>query len=326
MTLSKEALADIMQHYPAPLVGLAIGDALGAPFEKPFSKSHIVDQDLLTWKGEYRDSRGGFHDQEAGEWTDDTQMSLALAGALVKRRGFDPVTVAQFYLAWFQSVDCRGIGGTTKKALETFAREGNPETCGVVGSEGNGTAMRATPIGMYYCHRPLDEGMAVARRDAQLTHRSLEAEEGSAAVAGMVALLCRRDCTYSKLNAFTEVISKLRSSQIKDLLNRLAVEAVTEPRVNLPTLLLEIGTKGHVLQTVPAAFACFLLTDTYEEAIVSAIRAGGDTDTTAAIAGSFAGAFYRYKGIPEKYLTGLEGHDMIWEMNVKLWDNSLWED
>jgi hypothetical protein len=51
MTLSKEALADIMQHYPAPLVGLAIGDALGAPFEKPSSKSHIVDQDLLTWKG-----------------------------------------------------------------------------------------------------------------------------------------------------------------------------------------------------------------------------------------------------------------------------------
>lgn len=108
-------------------------------------------------------------------------MSLALAGALVKRRGFDPRTVAHSYLDWFQYTNCRGIGGTTKKALETFARDFDPETCGVIGSEGNGTAMRATPIGMYYCHRPLDEGMAVARRDAVLTHRSLEAEEGSAA-------------------------------------------------------------------------------------------------------------------------------------------------
>jgi ADP-ribosylglycohydrolase len=70
-----------------------------------------------------------------------------------------------------------------------------------------------------------------------------------------------------------------------------------------------LPTGAHVVQTVPAAFAAVLLTDSYESAILAAIRAGGDTDTTAAIAGGLAGALYGRSHIPERLLQDLEDRD-----------------
>ena len=73
----------------------------------------------------------------------------------------------------------------------------------------------------------------------------------------------------------------------------------------------KFGTKARVTETVPSAFACFLLTSSYEECILTAIRAGGDTDTTGAVSGGLAGIYYGYESIPQKYIAGIENRELL---------------
>ena len=126
------------------LLGLAIGDALGMPFEG-----------LPSWVvGPVLDRIQGFHESGhrelgAGQWTDDTQMTLCLVRSLVRCGRLDPEDVAREYLGWFQSGDVRGIGGTTKSAMARLEAGAGWHESGTAGeyAAGNGTAMRAAPLG-----------------------------------------------------------------------------------------------------------------------------------------------------------------------------------
>src|SRR5512135_1261551 len=99
----------------ATLVGCAIGDALGNPFEMRPAASPL----LINWDGLFK-AGGTFWQGEAGQYTDDTLMSMALAASLIEKAGFDPADAAQKYLAWYESGNTRGIGTTTASALATL--------------------------------------------------------------------------------------------------------------------------------------------------------------------------------------------------------------
>ncbi len=313
-----------MNHSPATTLGKGIGDALGAPFEQPGSATEPPER-LIGWNGEFLDTHGAYGEFKAGQWTDDTGMAVALGEALLEGKGFDPKIVMQRYDRWYETVPNKLVGGTIKKALESY-RLGwlGASKCGVEGSQGNGTAMRCAPIGLFYSAN-IDLAMNMAREDAKLTHRSIEAEEGSAAVAGAVAYFVPRQDRESLIPS---LILLMKHSKIRLALADLQAEFSTAfpftfvsgkaTAERLRDLLKKIGTKGHVLQTVPAAFACFLFTGSFEEAILAAIRAGGDADTTAAITGAIAGTFYGYEGIPERLKVGVDRGDYLHSLDLQL--------
>jgi len=314
---------------PAPLTGLAIGDALGMPFETAASSTPT----LLAWKGGYEASK--FHKLQPGQFTDDTQMSLALAASLLEKRFYDPEHASKKYLAWFQSGDARGMGGSTRKALARLATGTPWYQAGENGAEGNGTAMRAAPIGMFQnrgssrAPRGTERLRAAAhwaRVDAAITHQSDEAKEGSAAIAVAVSHLCSGRTLISLLDTVLAYLEKSRVyfalEDLQKTMSRFAechrdhCEILGEFLTNRSQL--QDGPSARVSESVPAAFAALLSGSSYRDTVERAIRAGGDTDSVAAMAGAMAGALYGIEGIPDELIAGLEGAHYIREIELKL--------
>ena len=294
---------------PCPLTGLAIGDALGMPFE-----THAFGSEALQkWDGSFLPGAGLNAlqpERQAGEWTDDTKMALALAQTLVEVRTYDPVVAAEKYMIWYLSGDHRGMGKATKEAMDRALLGHHWNQSGVLHAQGNGTAMRVAPLGFYF-RRSLTTVADMARIDARITHRDIEAEEGSVAVALAVAILSEKIAPKDRL--LTPILELIRSdpqsstvtlleTKLLDLQKYLETSADTAGTLKR---LLESGTKAHVVETVPAAFLCFLRTASFKDAVELAVRAGGDSDTTAAITGALAGAYYGTEQV-QPYLEQLE--------------------
>jgi ADP-ribosyl-[dinitrogen reductase] hydrolase len=299
---------------PAPLTGLAIGDALGMPFE---TESPLATR-LASWTGDYQSS--GFHRLQPGQFTDDTQMSLAVAEAILENQFYDPGVAAKKYLDWFVSGNCRGIGTSTRQAMQNLAHGKEWHASGIEGAEGNGTAMRAPPIGAHQ-NRGTERLRAAAhwaRIDAAITHRSDEAKEGSAAIAVATSHLCSGG---KKSDLLTTVLEHTEKSRV-----RFALEDIHRAVRRGETLggflktrdWLLSGVSSHVVQSVPAAFAMFLYSEDFEATVKNAIKLGGDTDSVASMAGALAGAFYGYEAIPESLRTPLERQADIRAIELKL--------
>jgi len=296
-----------MAEDPSTLIGQGVADALGMPFEtrKP------DDPFLVNWDGTYQASE--YHQLRPGQWTDDTMMAKIVMESLYICGGFYPRDIAQRYQHWYLAGPLRGMGTTTKKAMQNLRAGMSWSESGIVGAEGNGTAMRAAPFGAFYQEDPFTAAQ-FARMEANITHKSLEAEEGSAAVAVAVSLLWTG---AEPKEVVAKTMEYLRESKVKLALNRLVFYQKSND-VSASEALKLFGTKAHVVQTVPSAFAAFVLTASYEEAVLTSIRSGGDTDTTAAIAGALAGTYYGFKAIPKKYREGLEDWEHLRKIESKI--------
>src|SRR5512142_1966144 len=125
------------------LTGLAIGDALGLPFEtmSPFSSV------LQEWNGTFQSCKTNTlcPHLKKGQWSDDTKMAKALSESLVECHDYSPVGALQKYLHWYRSGDLRGIGNATSEALRKASQGVSWLECGTHQAEGNGSAMRAAP-------------------------------------------------------------------------------------------------------------------------------------------------------------------------------------
>lgn len=303
----------------ATLVGCAIGDALGNPFEMKPAVSPL----LVRWDGQFK-AGGTFWKGEAGQYTDDTLMSIALATSLLEKDGFDPENVLAGYVAWKDSGNTRGIGGTTALSLSRVKKGANWQETGVThngdGTDvgGNGTAMRASPIGIFF-RNDLNTLLEVAITDASITHNSLEPKMGSIAVALGTALLANR--THDHKSVLDEVESVLSGSIVKEKL-QLAQKHLKDG-TDATVALEDIGTHGYVPVTVAAAFYCLAATDCFRDAVEMAIRAGGDTDTTAAIVGAMAGTWYGLDEIPEVYKNQVENFELLAALDEELMHNDI---
>ncbi len=294
------------------LTGLAIGDALGMPFETqgPWS------DELQAWQGGYGTS--GYHGLGPGQWTDDTQMSLALGRSILANKFFDPQVAAKHYLQWYQNGP-RGIGKTTEQAMQKLASGASWSDSGVLGAEGNGTAMRASPIGLHLRgNERLNAAAHWARIDAAITHKSFEAYEGSAAVAVAVCYLVTGGRKDKLVEALTKVLKPTRVRfAIEDSWRLIQSGATIQDVLRHHNWEIN-GVGAHVVSTVPAAVSFFLLTPDYVTAVTEAVTAGGDTDSTASVTGALAGSHYGYEGIPKDLIQGLERADEIRELELAL--------
>lgn len=304
-----------MRDDPSPLVGLAVGDALGMAFETQPAESAA----LQAWDGSYQPS--AYHRLAPGQWTDDTMMSKLLAESLLNCGGFFPRDVADRYLTWYRSGDFRGMGKSTKKALAQLDSGVSWRKSGVKNAKGNGAAMRASPLGLFY-REDLCTVTEFARLDARITHVSEDAEFGAVAMALGVALLSTgkadRKTLPQQVVDHLPLRGPIRMGAPNVPKSLKFIQACIDQGTSLEATLLTTGTGALAVESVPAAFAAFCMTESFTSAVEAAIRAGGDTDTVASMAGALAGTFYGLSSIPKEYVMKLEAYDHLRTIETKI--------
>ena len=293
------------------LLGTAVADAMGVPFEKKLVNfPELVAWDGLTYLGSEH------HKLLPGQYSDDTQLSLEVAGSLIENQGFNADNLAARYMDWFFSGRARGFGTTTKLAMLNLQAGIHWSESGIAGSMGNGTAMRSAPFGVYY-RNDIYSLVNICKIDSSITHASPDAEAGSIAIALAAAYAVNNQMD----NLLEKIWSQLPDSKVKTTIYSLD-SLLNSPNITPAQALRVLGTKADVRETVPAALYCFLKFDNYHDAVVAAIKAGGDTDTTAAIVGALFGAKDGVKGMNVTLAATVEDSDKLHELDSQLYNRS----
>lgn len=293
------------------LLGTVIGDSLGVPFEKKLSNDPLlVNWDCKTFLG------SAHHKLQPGQYSDDGQMSIMVAESLIENHGFNPDDLAKRYTDWIVSGKARGYGKTTLLAIQNLVSGKHWSESGIAGSYGNGTAMRAAPFGIYF-RNDLQSLVSIVKMDSAITHASEEAEAGALAIALTAAYAANNDLD----NLLEKVWQHLPDSKVKNLI--FSLDALLEATSIEPLQALAIlGTKADVRETVPSALYCFMKFNNYTDAVITAIKAGGDADTTAAIVGALFGAKLGMQAIPTQWVTQVEDSERLIVLDSQLYNRS----
>jgi ADP-ribosyl-[dinitrogen reductase] hydrolase len=289
------------------LLGLACGDALGTTLEFSAPGSFAPITDMV--------GGGPFH-LRPGDWTDDTSMALCLAQSLLARNGFDARDQMNRYCNWMNygqpssTGKAFDIGNTTRAALLHYEQTGNP----MAGSKarhsaGNGSLMRLAPVPLFFFPE-VEKAVFYAGESSKTTHGASEAVEA-----------CQ---------LFSEYICRALEGRSKRDVLQSEVFVPTEPKIAeiaggsyRSKKADRIRGSGYVVESLEAALWCFWNSDSYRDAVLMAANLGDDADTTAAICGQLAGAFYGIEAIPLKWRKLLTHHDMILDLAGRLAEKSL---
>ncbi|MDN6860072.1 ADP-ribosylglycohydrolase family protein [Pseudomonas sp. CAN2814] len=293
---------ELSDRYAGCLLGLACGDAVGTTLEFTHRASLTPISDMVG---------GGPFGLKPGQWTDDTSMALCLGESLLTCNGFDARDQMARYLNWWQwgywsaTGECFDIGMTVRQALSRFQDTGEP----FAGSSdpataGNGSIMRLAPVVLYY-YPDLREVAAAAAQSSRTTHGAAEAVEACQLLA--------------------QVLANALAGQSKEELLTLTPERYSEPAIReLATGSFrhkrreDVRGTGYCIASLEASLWCFWSTDSYAAAVLAASNLGDDADTTAAITGQIAGAYYGKQGIPTHWLERLHQRADIEEMALAL--------
>lgn len=305
------------------LLAMAAGDALGMPAE------FLSRPEVRKRFGVIRDYQRALpghpcHHLQPGQYTDDTQMALALARSIVEAGRFDPDAAARHFLAWGTSADNNRGPGAACMAAVARLRDGASWRESGVHAAGCGPAMRAAPIGLINVYSPPERLVREAAESGLITHTDHRGVAGAVAVAAGVAVLARKGGEAIRAGDFLRAVAGLVEAVSAELSARLlAVESL----LALPADegLDRTGTGGFTLETVPAAFFCFLhySAQSLEEAVILAANAGDDADSIAAITGALAGAYHGVAAVPARWLDSLENRSEIETLADRLADVAL---
>ncbi len=242
---------------------------------------------------------GGPFGLQPGQWTDDTSMALCLATSLVERAGFDAHDQMSRYGRWADdgylssTGACFDIGNTVRAALQRYRREGNPNAgSSDPNSAGNGCIMRLAPIPMYF-----SPDLAAVERFAGDSSRTTH---GAAECIDACRLLAR--ITHRALLGRPKVDVILGDAESFAAGERIVAIARGG---YLGKAEVDIRGTGYVVESLEAALWAFARTDSFPAAILMAANLGDDADTTAAVCGQVAGAYYGEPGIPAGWLKRL---------------------
>jgi ADP-ribosyl-[dinitrogen reductase] hydrolase len=265
------------------LLGLAAGDAVGATVEFKPRGSFAPLTDMV--------GGGPFHLQP-GQWTDDASMALCLGYSLDECNGFDAHDQMTRYVRWWRegylssTGACFDIGVTVSKALQKFQRSGDP----FAGSTdphtaGNGCIMRLAPIPLFY-FPDIDAAAKYAAESARTTHGAVECLDASRLLARILVRALqgarKEEVLYGDATTFTGA-PKIEAIARGDYREKVASH---------------IRGSGYVVDCLEAALWCVERTGNFADAVLLAANLGDDADTTAAVCGQVAGAYYGESGIP----------------------------
>jgi ADP-ribosylglycohydrolase len=285
------------------LLGCAVGDALGAPYEGLWSHSIPAGEALLSEFAE-------FEGYPSGQFTDDTQLTLATVRSILQVGDLSPAHVARSIAALWKRAEVIGPGGACTRAALNFLCTGDWTTCGApVGQAGNGTAMRTAALGLLFLRRP-DELPAAVADIARLTHQDSRSIAGGVAVAKAAQLLAAG--AHPADPGFGAAIAETmwpHAPEFAEMVGRLPALAQQPPEVAVPVIAWSGMSRPEfdvpiitpfVIPTVLAALWVLLRhPDSWTGAVAAAIRLGGDVDTLGAIVGALAGTRLGVGAIPE---------------------------
>jgi ADP-ribosylglycohydrolase len=303
------------------VLGGAVGDALGAPFEGLWARSIPDASALMAEYAEYE----GF---PRGQYTDDTQLTIATLKSVVRRRGIDPGDIARSISRLWRSQAVVGPGGACTAAADRLLAGGHWSVCGAaIGQAGNGTAMRTAALGLYFLSRP-GELSAVVADVSQITHQDPRSIAGGVAVASAAHLLsaqpnveadalCR--AVAEDMQPFHPTFAELVAGLPAYLPGNqaAALEYVAWSGSELPEFE-EVIITPYVVPTVLAAlWAVTKFPASWEKAVGAAIGLGGDVDTLGAIVGGLMGARLGLESIPTHLVQGVFRADRLRQLAIR---------
>jgi ADP-ribosylglycohydrolase len=288
------------------LVGLAVGDALGAPHE--FRRTGpVTTMTELPYLGGL----------PAGTWTDDTALAICLGQSLISGR-FDPLDQLAHYRRWlFNGVNSLagpgfGAGEQTRRVLrkskyvvDEFPGDRYPDALG------NGSLMRLAPVPIAY-HRDPERAIHLAGQSSRTTHGGAQAVDACRYFAGVVVGALEGRPHEELLQPRFSPLSAWQPAELHP-----EIEAVADGsyRVTAPTF-----GDTYVVRTFEAALWAFSQADSFADGALAAVNLGGDTDTVAAVYGQIAGAYFGYDAIPQSWRQLLREHERIDALAIALHD------
>ena len=304
-----------LDRFRGCLLGLAAGDALGTTLEFKSPGTFEPIDDMVG---------GGPFRLEPGQWTDDTSMALCLATSLIEREGFDANDQMERYLRWWRegylssNSRCFDIGNTVRDALSRFERDSDPYAGSTdPDAAGNGSLMRLAPVPMCYLGEPI-EAISRAADSSRTTHGARTAVDACRYFASLLVGALDEVGKETLLSAGYSPVEGLWEHE--PLVEEIARIANGSFKARNPP---EIAGTGYVVDSLEAALWAFHRTDNFRDGALLAANLGDDADTTAAIVGQIAGAYYGASGIPDGWREKLTMVDEITSMADHLHELAL---
>ena len=292
--------AQLIDRVQGMFVGLAVGDALGAPVEFGYTAKDI----RVNWNCEMQD-----HRVPLGHYTDDTSMALCLADSLIEKNGYDSYDVMHKYSKWMyegyrdsENRPAADVGNQTRGAINAFNEDpaiykDNPKTL----SAGNGGVMRLAPAIIASANSKIEHSIKLAMISSRETHNSDEANR-AAEIFG--AMLWNSLHIKDKQNIID--VAKYSTGNIYDGVLSRILQYKTCDRTDLEDL------GGYVVDALKITIWGFMNFESFQDGLIAVIKLGGDTDTNGAIYGQLAGAYYGYQSISTKWR-----NDLLDELEIK---------
>lgn len=303
--------AQTRDRFLGSLLGLAAGDALGTTleFKRPGSFTPLDDM-----------AGGGPFGLQPGQWTDDTSMALCLATSLLESEGFDPADQMHRYLRWYRegylssTGRCFDIGNTVRSALQRYEQSGEPYSGATDRfSAGNGSIMRLAPVVLYFAADP-ELAISRAAGSSRTTHGAAAAVDACRYLAALLLGALVGEPRERLLQPhYTPVAGLWERQPLVPEIDAIAGGSFGQKEPPL------IRGTGYVVESLEAALWAFSRSNSFEEGCLLAANLGDDADTTAAVYGQLAGAFYGASAIPAGWLSKLARREEIEALAEGLW-------
>lgn len=292
---------DYLEMTKSCILGLAVGDAMGVPYE--FMRRDQVEA-AATF--DHMNADGFYHSQPAGAWSDDTAMTLAGLDSLTRRQGFSPEDMMTAFLDWYLNAAYTstgvtfGVGGTVNRALCSYMQNIPAQACGrgKIRDNGNGSLMRISPVSLWCAFQeiPREKEIKLVSDASAITHSHEISKLGCLIFTDFLKALVKKTGAQRAYDTICSIpySERFSASAIKPFARILNHKLLELPRHKLKE-------SGYIVDTLEAALWITLSTSSYKEAIAEAIRLGYDTDTVAAVTGSLCGILYGSEEIPNAW-------------------------
>lgn len=304
----------LVDRYRGCMVGLACGDAVGTTLEFKKPGTFLPIEDMVG---------GGQFQLRAGEWTDDTSMTLCLAESLVECKGMNARDQMKRYLRWFREGhmtphgQCFSIGNTVRQSIELFERNDNPYAGPTHdANSGTGSLMRTAPIAMWFRDRPAD-AMVAAVDASRTTHGSKASVDACRFFVGLlIGALEGRTREELLAPRFEPAAGTWAAAPLEERID--AVAAGSYRGKNPPA----IRGDGFVVHALEAVLWAFAGARDFRDGLLKVVNLGEDADTTGCIYGALAGAHWGIDAIPEKWRAKLAKRMTLERFAVALHDRT----